>query len=275
MSAMPWRVAAMALAGYGVFSLSLMAAQRSLVYQNGRGAPDLERSAIPDLQEVRLVTEDGLELVAWYRGAEAGKPVLVVTHGNAGHIGHRTAKLAAFTQEGYGLFLVEYRGYGGNPGKPDEDGLYADARAALDWLAAEGVTGRDLVLYGESLGTGVAVAMAAEREVGAVVLEASYSSLADVAGSLYWFVPFAGHAIFDRFDAVSRIAAIDAPLLLMHGQRDTTIPLRLAESLNDAAVEPKRMWVAPGAGHNDLYDHGAAEVVLTFLQDHLETSSNP
>ncbi|MBT5433584.1 MAG: alpha/beta hydrolase [Alphaproteobacteria bacterium] len=266
---MPWRIAAAAIVGYGVTAGTLVGAQRSLMYQNGREAPDLARSSIDAMNEVILETEDGLFLVAWYREAATGMPVITVFHGNAGHIGHRTAKLAPLADAGFGLLLVEYRGYGGNPGKPDEDGLYTDGRAALDWLAVQGIAGDNLVIYGESLGTGVAVTMASERDVGAVVLEASYNSLAEVAGGLYWFVPFASHAVMDRFDSGERIATIGAPVLMMHGAADNIIPLRQAQTLHSAAAEPKEFWLADQAGHNDLYDHGAAEVVLGFLDTHL------
>ena len=136
---MPWRVAAVALAGFGVSAGGLAMTQRSIIYQAGSEAPDLARSAIDGFQEITVTTADGLDLVAWYLPAQAGKPVIVMTHGNAGNIGHRTGKLQPFAEAGYGLFLVEYRGYAGNPGKPDEEGLYNDARAGLAWLA---------VLYG-------------------------------------------------------------------------------------------------------------------------------
>ncbi|MBC6438984.1 MAG: alpha/beta hydrolase [Rhodospirillales bacterium] len=270
---MPWRIAAAALVGCGVTAAGLIAVQRSLIYQSGREAPEIERSAIPGFREVTVTTADGLDLIAWYLGASDGKPVIVMFHGNAGHIGHRTGKLAALAEAGHGLFLMEYRGYGGNPGKPDEDGLYADGRAALDWLAAEGIAGDGIVVYGESLGTGVAVAMAAEHDIAALVLEAPFDSLASVAGHHYWFVPFAGHAVFDRYASDEKIAGIGAPVLMMHGTKDPTIPLKFAEALHEAAVEPRELWIAPEAGHNDLYDHGAAEVVLDFLGTHV--GNNP
>ena len=275
MSAMPWRVAAAALAGYGLFTAGLFATQRSLIYQTGREAPDLERAAVDGFREVTVATQDGLELVSWYRPAAPGMATLVVTHGNAGHIGHRTTKLAPFAAAGYGLFLVGYRGYGSNPGRPTEQGLYADARAALAWLAANGVPAGELVLYGESLGTGIAVQIAGEAPVAAVVLEAPYTSIADVAAGHYWYIPFAAMMVLDRFDARAAIAAVEAPVLMLHGARDSIIPLRLAEQLHDAAGEPKALWVAPRAGHNDLYEHGAGPVVLEFLATHLNGTAQP
>lgn len=261
----PWRLAAIAVASYGLFTTGLFATQRSILYQTGRDRPDLTRAAIDGFREVPVETADGLTLTSWYRAAAPGMATLVVTHGNAGHIGHRTAKLATYARRGYGLFLVGYRGYGGNPGRPHEQGLYLDGEAALAWLAAHGVPGHRVVLYGESLGTGVAVRLAAEHQVAAVVLEAPYTSIADVAGSHYWYVPFAGMMVLDRFDAESRIGDVGAPVLMLAGERDKVIPIRLARRLFAATPEPKRLWVAPQAGHSDLYEHGAAAAVLDFL----------
>jgi fermentation-respiration switch protein FrsA (DUF1100 family) len=272
MSAMPWRVAAVALAGFGVFAGGLVATQRSIIYQAGSEAPDLARSAIDGFEEITVTTSDGLDLIAWYLPARDGKPVIVMTHGNAGNIGHRTGKLQPIAEAGYGLFLVEYRGYAGNPGKPDEEGLYSDARAALAWLADKGIKGTDTVLYGESLGTGVAVAMAAEVESAALILETPFTSLSELAGNLYWYMPMAEHAIFDKYPSDERIADIDMPVLMLHGERDTTIPERFAKALFEKAVEPKELWLTPEAGHNNLYDYGAADVVLTFLDTHLGKS---
>lgn len=267
---MPWRVAAVALAGFGVFAGGLIATQRSLIYQAGSERPDLTRSAIDGFEEVTVTTADGLELVCWYLPAAPGKPVIMMSHGNAGHIGHRTGKMRPFAQAGYGLFLLGYRGYGGNPGKPDEEGLYTDARAGLAWLAANGIAGDDLVLYGESLGTGVAVAMAAEHASAAVILETPFTSLSELAGNMYWYIPLAEHAVWDKFPSYERIGGINAPLLVLQGERDSTVPARFARALFDLAAEPKELWLVEEADHNNLYDFGAADVVLDFLNTHLE-----
>jgi len=269
MTGLPWRIAAAALAGYGIFTAGLFAMQRSLIYQSGSDQPDLELVNVPGFEAVELTTPDGLTLISWYRPGEVGQATVVVTHGNAGHIGHRVGKLGYLARAGYGIFLVGYRGFGGNPGRPTEEGLYTDGRTAIEWLARHGVSADHLVLYGESLGTGVAVQLATEAPVAAVVLEAPYTSLAEVAGSYYWYVPFASHMVLDRYDARGAVGDVHAPILMLHGSRDTIIPVRQAERLHKAANEPRQLWVAREAGHNDLYDHGAAEVVLGFLEAHL------
>ncbi len=265
---MPWRIAAAALAGYGLFAAGLFATQRSLIYNAGSDTPDLERAGVEGFLPVEMTTGDGLVLLSWYREAEPGMATLMVTHGNAGHIGHRAPKLVHLAEQGYGLFLVGYRGFGGNPGKPNEEGLYADGRAGLDWLARHGVSPDHVVLYGESLGTGIAIQLASETAVAAVVLEAPYTSIADVASSHYWYVPFAGYMVLDRFDALEAIGRVTAPVLMLHGGRDGVIPVRQAEELFAAANEPRQLWIAPEGAHNDLYAHGATEIVLEFLSQH-------
>ncbi|MEM7122139.1 MAG: alpha/beta hydrolase [Pseudomonadota bacterium] len=266
---MPWRIAAAAIAGYGLFVGGMFLAQRHFLYNPGSDLPDITQSQIADIEAVTLTTEDGLELLAWYKPAEDGKQTFVVTHGNAGHIGHRTGKLAVFAEAGYGMLLVEYRGFGGNPGKPTEEGLYRDAEAGFAFLAERGIGAEQVIAYGESLGTAVAVQMAARHPVAAVVLEAPFSSIGDVAATHYWYVPMARWMVLDRFASDQHVERVEAPLLILHGGDDGVVPTRLGRKLFDAADEPKVHWLAPDADHNDLYDHGAGDVVLDFLKTHV------
>ena len=243
--------------------------QRNLMYLPDRGVPDLQEAGVSDMRAVALSTSDGLTLLAWYKEAAPGQPTLVYFSGNAGHIGHRGSKARHYLDAGMGVLLVGYRGFGGNPGSPSEEGLYADGGAALDFLAAAGVTPAQTVLYGESLGTGVAVHLAAERAAvapfGAVVLEAPYASMAAVAAKHYPFLPVRW-LVKDRFESVAKIARVRAPVFIFHGEKDNTIPIRTGRDLFAAAVEPKEsLWIA-GARHNDLYDFEAPAAVIAFLR---------
>ena len=253
---------------YLLFTLGLFVFQRSMLYFPDASVPVLEASGIGDMEAVTLTTSDGLGLLSWYRRAAPGRPSLVFFQGNAGNIEHRGFKVRSFLESGLGLLLVGYRGYGGNPGKPSEEGLYRDGRAALAFLAADGVAPDHWVLYGESLGTGVAVQLASERAgespVGALVLEAPYTSIAEVAGHHYPFVP-AGLLVRDRFDSAAKIARVGAPVFIFHGDRDRTIPMRFGKDLFEAAAEPKESLWLKGASHNDLYEYGASQAVLDFL----------
>jgi len=267
---MPWRIAVATLGSYGQIANGMFAFQRSLLYQVGSDVPDLARAGIEGFRAVTVKTPDKLALISWYRPAAPGMATLLVTHGNAGHIGHRVGKLAAFADEGYGLFLVGYRGFGGNPGSPSEDGLYIDGRAGLAWLDRNGVPAEQVVAYGESLGIAVAIEIASAAPVAAVVLESPYTSLADVASSYCWYMPFAASLVTDRFEARKIIGKVEAPVLLLHGKRDTIIPARQAEELFAAANEPRELQIIPQAGHMDLYEHGAAGIVKAFLAEQLK-----
>ena len=197
-------------------------------------------------------------------------PTILYFHGNAGNIGSRIDKIFPFSKAGYGILLAGYRGYGGNAGSPSEQGLLMDGRAALAFLAAQGATSENIVLYGESLGTGVAVPMAVEAAssgaaVRALVLEAPFTSVVEVASSFYPIFPVRW-LLKDRFDSAAIIARIGTPVFVYHGVKDTTIPIRFGRKLYDLAVDPKESLWVKGAGHNDLFAYEADLAVLEFLQ---------
>ena len=166
--------------------------------------------------------------------------------------------------------MSEYRGFGGNPGAPTEEGLFADARSTLAWLAGEGVAGRDLILYGESLGSGVATAMASElaaagTPVAGVILEAPFTSMAAAAQFHYPILP-ARWLVLDRYDSLSRIGGIGTRLLILHGEADRTVPFALGRQLYESAAEPKSFLPLPGIGHVAHFERPeAVEAVRDFV----------
>ena len=190
---------------------------------------------------------------------------MLYLHGNGGNIAFRAARLQRFAQLGWGALMPEYRGYGGNPGVPSEAGLAMDARAALDALGRMGVAPERMLLWGESLGSGVAVRLAAERPVAALLLESPFTSVAALACRRFPFVPV-GVLLEDPLDALSRIASVRTPLLVMQGDRDDVVPPEMGRALHAAAAEPKELWHAPDAGHNDLAPFGAVETAAAFVR---------
>jgi len=156
----------------------------------------------------------------------------------------------------------------GISGTPSEAGFYADGRAALGFLDRERVAPNRLVLYGESLGSGVAVELAAQHQIAALILEAPPTSVAEVAQCHFPFVP-AARLVTDRFDSLSRIAKVRAPILVLHVERDRVVPVRYGRALRDAAPEPKEGWFAPEAGHEDLARYGGLDVVVAFIDRRL------
>jgi len=255
------------LVAYFVALAILFVLQRQLLFPAGKEPPSLERAGLAGLMEpVKFTTADGLTLLAWYRRPpHDAAPLILLFHGNAGTVENRAVKARTYIDAGFGLLLVEYRGYGGNPGSPNEAGLYADGRAALAFAAAQGIAPGHIVLYAESLGTGVAVQMATEQRVAALVLEAPYTSIADVAQSAFPLFPVQW-LVRDRFDSVKKIAHIGVPLFAIHGERDQTIPVQFGKALFAAASEPKEAKWLPGAGHNDIARFGADAAVLDFLK---------
>lgn len=259
---------------YGVLVGVLYLIQRAMMYYPWSDVPVPAESGVPEMRPVRLATADGLTLTSWHAPASAGQPTIVFFHGNAGHIGHRGFKARGILDAGFGLVLVGYRGFGGNPGRPNEAGLYADGRAALAFLAAQGIANGRIVLYGESLGSGVATQLAFEaarggNPVGAVVLEAPFSSMAAAAQHHYPYLP-AYWLVKDRYASIDKISNIGAPLLVVHGERDGVVPIRMGREIFAAAREPKEaLWVAK-ADHNDLFEHGIGPAVVAFIGRHLK-----
>jgi len=244
--------------------------QRTLLYPGAKDIPDLAQYPGLGIGEITTQTGDGLTLTHWYRPPDSPEaPVIVVFHGNAGHLGDRVPKLKALMDAGFGVLFAGYRGYSGNPGHPTEDDLTADSLGLLDWLTGQGITPKRMVFYGESLGSGVAVKMALERRPAAVILESPYTSIAAVSQVHYWYLP-ARWMILDKWDSLARIARISAPLLVLHGDKDTVVPLRFGQALFEAAQEPKEMIVISGAGHVELFDHDrVVGRVLSFIREHL------
>ena len=246
---------------------ALWAFQRDLMYfpDGLPRVPPSHYEMLDGVQEISFTTADGVELVAWYAAAPPTGATIVMFHGNGGSLRGERYRLKQFKDARMGVLLLAYRGYSGNAGSPSEQGLYADARAALDWLQASGVESESIVLYGISLGSGVATKMAAERDVGAVVLESPYTSTVDVAAWRFPVVPVSW-LMEDRFESLARIGSITEPLLVMHGDGDVVIPQRFGRQLFEAANEPKQGFWPQGLGHNDIFDNGGFVTVLEFIE---------
>jgi pimeloyl-ACP methyl ester carboxylesterase len=250
----------MALGGYALAVGAMYLAQRSFIYHPSAISIDADKMRRAGYAPFPVRTADGLDLTAWRRPGDADKPMIVLFHGNAQDASWRIDIAAQAARHGYGIVLATYRGFGGNPGKPSEDGLYADARATLDALG-----GGPFVLWGESLGTGVAVRMASERRVAGVVLQSPYTSVADRAGEMMWWLP-ARRLVTDRFDSIARIAEIQAPLLIVHGALDTLIPIRHGRALFEAARAPKTFVELPDRGHNEMQGLEFEAGIRKFLE---------
>ena len=212
-------------------------------------------SGLP-LQEVWFQAEDGAKLFGWYVENRATPVVLLWCHGNAGNVIHRLDNLVELYRLGFSVFLFDYRGYGRSQGRPTEEGLYRDALAAYDYLAKDRhVAPERLVLFGRSLGGAVAGQVAAQRPAAGLILESAFPSIAAVARAHYFGLPV-GWLLGAEFNLAKELAGLSLPVLVIHGDRDDTIPIELGRQLFDAARPPKDFYPVPGADHNDLYAVG-------------------
>lgn len=256
-----------AVAVYAALLAMLYLRQRDLVFPRDASRADIVQAGLAGAQEVSLTAADGERLVAWVVPPRAGKPVLLYFHGNAGNLGQpgRIGRFKSLTEDGNGLFAVSYRGYGGSTGNPSEEGLHLDARAAYG-AAADAFGASQIIGYGESLGTGVLLKLAAEVPLTAVVLEAPYLSTVAVAQGLYPYVPVE-LLMLDPFRSDTVIGRVRAPLLVLHGERDRVIPFAQGEALYGLANPPKRFLRFPRGGHADLPAHGSLPEIRRFLDD--------
>src|SRR6266545_4332568 len=242
----------------------LWSQQRRLIYLPAPRAVPPAATVLPAAEEVSFPTEDGLRLAGWFvppagtpgRGSREPRPPAVLA--------------AALARAGLAVLLFDYRGYAANPGRPTEPGLAADARAALAYLAARpDVDPARLVYLGESLGAAVALRLAVERPPAALVLRSPWASLAEVGRYLYPWLPVS-LLLADRYDSLGRVGRLAAPLLVVAGERDRIIPAAHSRRLFDAAPEPKRFVLLPGADHNDLDLLAGPRLLaelLAFLRD--------
>jgi fermentation-respiration switch protein FrsA (DUF1100 family) len=204
-------------------------------------------------------------VIAWHLPPRGDAPVILYFHGNGGALKDRVSRFQQIGAAGVGLIALSYRGYGGSSGKPTEEGLINDARAAYA-LALERYPADRIALWGESLGTGVAIALAAEKPVARLMLDSPYTSTVDIAAASYPFLPVR-YLMKDQFRSDLRIANVKAPVLIMHGDADTVIPIQYGERLYAMIPGAKRMVRFPGGQHVDLDRHGGADTALKFLRE--------
>jgi fermentation-respiration switch protein FrsA (DUF1100 family) len=252
------------IGGYAALCALMYFAQRGLLYFPDTRYSAPQNSGLPDFKEEKLVTADGETIIVWHMAPrDADKPVIIYFHGNGGALNLRAERFAALALEGFGIVGVSYRGYGGSSGTPSEQGLITDGVAAYEF-AVKRYTPARIALWGESLGSAVAIAVASEAPVAKIVLESPFTSVADLAASLYWFVPVR-LLIKDPFRSDRRIANVKAPILIMHGVKDDIVPIRYGEGLYALIKGEKKFHRLAEGGHNDLGRYGALKVAAEFL----------
>ncbi len=250
---------------YAALCIALYMSQRSFIYFPDKDFPVLPEEG--DAGFIRVDTQDGLTPIGWYSPAKEGRKTILYFHGNAGNIGGRLPLMQAYIDQGYGVLMAEYRGYAGNLGRPSEDGFYADAEAYLEFLRHHEVPAHEIVLYGESIGSGVAVEMAQRHpDVAALLLVTPFTNFADIAKKTYGFVPIE-YLLKDRFDNLAKIAGVKVPAYFFIAGRDEIIDASWGDALYDAAGTRKSRVDYPQAGHNTIDISALNNDVLRILGD--------
>jgi uncharacterized protein len=257
---------AVAIAWLIIFTLVYFG-QRKLMYMPFGGETAPADVGLPRVTAERLMTANGDSIVAWSAPAGPGKPTVIYFHGNGGSLALRDTTFQWFIGQRWGFYAPSYPGFSGSTGSPTETSIIAAAVQAYDAVRAKGVAARDIILYGESLGTGVAVQVATQRPSAVVILEAPYSSIADVAADRFWYLPV-NLALKDRFDSVTHIQRVTVPVLILAGALDTVIPVKFAQRLAAATREPKR-YVEYAQGHHlNLLAQGGLDAIKSWVDRH-------
>jgi uncharacterized protein len=261
-------IAAIALVLYAALTITVYVAQRTLMYFPDTAHVTPAATGLPEAEEVPLTSADGTHIHIWHVPPRDDKPVIVYFHGNGGSLAGRVDRFRTLTDDGIGLVGVEYRGYGGTEGSPSEQGLIADAEAGYAFAAAHYPVPQ-IVVWGESLGTGVAVELAAEKPVGRLILEAPFTSAEAVGARRYWYLPVR-FLMKDQFRSDERIGEVKAPLLILHGLQDRVVPYAMGEEMFELANKPKHIVRFLDGGHEDLDANGALNAVARFLAGDLD-----
>lgn len=255
------------LIGIATFTSILYSRQTELMYFPPSGVSVKELEA--DFKPVTIETEDKVSLTGYFHAPEKGMPLLLLFHGNANHPAWVAFRTRGLRERGYGVLLAEYRGFSNRTVKPSELGLYKDAEAYIRWIEAN-YNSHPLVLYGESLGTAVAIEMATRHDVSAIVLEVPFKSAVSVAQSVFPFVPWIGLIMRDPYRSDLKIGKVKAPVLFLLAGEDEVVSYASGLALYELANQPKTKIVYQRAGHTNVYDFDAEQDVMKFLKEAVE-----
>ena len=248
----------------GLLALAVNALQKRLMYFPDTTHFTPEQAGISGVSERVIETADGARVLAWQAQAAPGQPTILYFHGNAGSLETRVERIRKYMARGLGVFMMTYRGFGGSTGSPSEAANVADAKQAYDVLVASGVPAEDIIVYGESLGSSVAVQVAAARNVAGLVLDAPYTSMVDLAALHYPHIP-GRWFMTDRYETRRHIAGVTAPLLILHGENDGIVPVAMGREVFALAHAPKVLKTFPGAGHDNHYKYGSYEALYAWI----------
>ena len=239
--------------------------QRNLMYHPNENNYSGDKLSV-DIKEVKVETGDNIDLLGWYHEKDIKKyKTILFFHGNAGSLENRIHKLNHFRDMNLNFLIIAWRGFSGNKGKPSEKGLYEDGRSAINWLLSKGIKKENIIIYGESLGTGVATHLAQNKKFAGVILETPFTSMIDAAKKFYPYIPV-GLLLKDKFDNKSKIKNISVPVLIMHGEADQIVPFYMGEEIYKIANEPKFTYFTKNDNHMMEYDENLLNAINSFLK---------
>tara|TARA_Y100000590_G_scaffold443390_1_gene572757 strand:- start:421 stop:1179 length:759 start_codon:yes stop_codon:yes gene_type:complete len=219
-----------------------------------------------EIKKVNITTNDEIDLKGWFYNKNLNKfKTVLFLHGNAGSLENRTYKLNHFKDLNVNFLIIAWRGFSGNEGKPNEEGLYEDGRSAIRWLKAKGISERSIILYGESLGTGVSVEIAQNKNYAGVILESPFTSMVDMGKKYYPFFPVR-LLLKDKFESYKKINNIKIPVLIIHSKVDKIVPYKMGKAMYKLANEPKFFYSQEYGGHMVEYDEKLLLALNEFIQ---------
>ena len=238
--------------------------QRNLLYHPNENNYSGDKISV-DIEKVKIQTADNIELLGWYHKKNLKDyKTLVYFHGNAGSLENRIHKLNHFQDMDINFLIIAWRGFNGNKGKPSERGLYVDGKSAIDWLKKKGVDEKNLILYGESLGTGIATHLAQNKNYAGVILETPFTSMIDAAKNFYPYVPI-NLLLKDKFENFKKVKNINAPILVMHGEVDKIVPFSMGKKIYEIANNPKYSYFTKYDDHMMEYDENLVLALKSFF----------
>ena len=239
--------------------------QRSLLYHPNENNYSGDNLTVK-VEKVKVQTSDNLKLNGWFHKKNLSDyKTIIYFHGNAGTLDNRIHKLNHFKDIDVNFLIIAWRGFSGNEGKPTEDGLYIDGKSAVNWVLEQGIKEENIVLYGESLGTGITLEIAQNKNFAGVILETPFTSMVDAAKNFYPYIPV-NLLLKDRYENEKKVRSINIPIMIMHGEKDTIVPFSMGKKSFEIANEPKYSYFTNYDNHMMEYDENLVLALKSFLR---------
>jgi fermentation-respiration switch protein FrsA (DUF1100 family) len=238
--------------------------QRNLLYYPKENNYYGDEILVP-VERIKITTSDNIELLAWYHKKNINDfKTILFLHGNAGSLENRIHKINHFKEMKINFLIIAWRGFSGNKGEPTEKGLYEDARSTVRWLKRQGVDEKNIILYGESLGTGIAVEIAQNKNFAGIILESPFTSMIDAGEDKYPFLPVR-FLLKDKYESDKKIKNIKSPILIMHGKVDNIVPFHMGKRIYELANKPKYSYFSEYDDHMMEYNENLLKVLKKFI----------